>query len=264
MCIRDSVYGLVGLKTHAKVALVVRSEADGIRRYCHVGTGNYHPLTARLYEDLGVFSADPELGADLGDLFNYLTGCGRQQPYRKILVAPAALRPALLERIRAEMAAADGRIVMKMNNLSDPALIDALYQASQAGVEIDLVVRGVCCLRPGVPGLSERIRVRSILGRFLEHSRLFRFGSEARGGSYFIGSADLMPRNLDKRVEVVVPIDEPALVARLEEVLELLLADDGAWELAGDGSWSRTPAPVRELETQRALLERARTRSSPE
>jgi polyphosphate kinase len=258
------VYGLVGLKTHAKVALVVRSEADGIRRYCHVGTGNYHPLTARLYEDLGVFSADPELGADLGDLFNYLTGCGRQQPYRKILVAPAALRPALLERIRAEMAAPDGRIVMKMNNLSDPALIDALYEASQAGVEIDLVVRGVCCLRPGVPGLSERIRVRSILGRFLEHSRLFRFGSEARGRSYFIGSADLMPRNLDKRVEVVVPIDEPALVARLEEVLELLLADDGAWELAGDGSWSRTPAPVRELETQRALLERARTRSSPE
>jgi polyphosphate kinase len=179
-------------------------------------------------------------------------------------VAPAALRPALLERIRAEMAAADGRIVMKMNNLSDPALIDALYEASQAGVEIDLVVRGVCCLRPGVPGLSERIRVRSILGRFLEHSRLFRFGSKARGRSYFIGSADLMPRNLDKRVEVVVPIDEPALVARLEEVLELLLADDGAWELAGDGSWSRTPAPVREQETQRALLERARTRSSPE
>jgi len=258
------VYGLVGLKTHAKVALVVRSEPDGIRRYCHVGTGNYHPLTARLYEDLGVFSADPELGADLGDLFNYLTGCGRQQPYRKILVAPAALRPAFLERIRAEMAAPDGRIVMKMNNLSDPALIDALYQASQAGVEIDLVVRGVCCLRPGVPGLSERIRVRSILGRFLEHSRLFCFGSEPRGRSYFIGSADLMPRNLDKRVEVVVPIEEPALVARLEEVLELLLADDGAWELAGDGSWSRAPAPVRKLETQRALLERARTRSALE
>jgi polyphosphate kinase len=258
------VYGLVGLKTHAKVALVVRSEADGIRRYCHVGTGNYHPLTARLYEDLGVFSADPELGADLGDLFNYLTGCGRQQPYRKILVAPAALRPAFLERIRAEMAAPDGRIVMKMNNLSDPALIDALYEASQAGVEIDLVVRGICCLRPGVPGLSERIRVRSILGRFLEHSRLFRFGSEARGRSYFFGSADLMPRNLDKRVEVVVPIEEPALVARVEEVLELLLADDGAWELAGDGSWTRIPAAARKLETQQALLERARARSAPE
>jgi polyphosphate kinase len=258
------VYGLVGLKTHAKVALVVRNEPDGIRRYCHVGTGNYHPLTARLYEDLGVFSADPELGADLGDLFNYLTGCGRQQPYRRILVAPAALRPAFLERIHAEIEAGDGRIVMKMNNLSDPALIDALYEASQAGVEIDLVVRGVCCLRPGVPGLSERIRVRSILGRFLEHSRVFRFGSEARGRSYLIGSSDLMPRNLDKRVEVLVPIDEPPLVARLEEVLELLLADDGAWELAGDGSWSRVSRGSPQLETQRALRERACARSGAE
>jgi polyphosphate kinase len=258
------VYGLVGLKTHAKVALVIRNEPDGIRRYCHVGTGNYHPLTARLYEDLGVFSADPELGADLGDLFNYLTGCGRQQPYRKILVAPAALRPAFLELIRAEMESADGRIVMKMNNLSDPALIDALYEASQAGVEIDLVVRGVCCLRPGVPGLSERIRVRSILGRFLEHSRVFRFGSEARGRSYLIGSADLMPRNLDKRVEVLVPIEEPALVARVEEVLELLLGDDGAWELAGDGSWARVSPGGSEHEAQRALRERARARSAPD
>jgi polyphosphate kinase len=258
------VYGLVGLKTHAKVALVVRNEPDGIRRYCHVGTGNYHPLTARLYEDLGVFTADPELGADLGDLFNYLTGCGRQQPYRRILVAPGGLRPAFLERIRAEIEAGDGRIVMKMNSLSDPVLIDALYEASQAGVEIDLVVRGVCCLRPGVPGLSERIRVRSILGRFLEHSRVYRFGSEARGRSYLIGSADLMPRNLDKRVEVLVPIDEPALVARLEEVLELLLADDGAWELAGDGSWSRGTRGSRQLETQLALRERARARSSTE
>jgi polyphosphate kinase len=257
------VYGLVGLKTHAKVILVVRNEPDGIRRYCHVGTGNYHPLTARLYEDLGVFSADDELGADLGDLFNHLTGCGRQQPYRKILVAPDGLRPALLERIRAEMEADDGRLVMKMNNLSDPALIDALYAASQAGVEIDLIVRGICCLRPGVPGLSERIRVRSILGRFLEHSRVFRFGSEARGRSYFIGSADLMPRNLDKRVEVVVPIEEPALAARIEEVLQLLLADDGAWLLDGDGGWTRA-ASGGEREAQRELRERARARSAAE
>jgi polyphosphate kinase len=255
------VYGLVGLKTHAKVALVVRNEPEGIRRYCHVGTGNYHPLTARLYEDLGVFSADPELGADLGDLFNYLTGCGRQQPYRSILVAPDGLRPALLERIREEMAAPDGRIVLKMNNLSDPALIDALYEASNAGVEIDLIVRGVCCLRPGVPGLSERIRVRSILGRFLEHSRIFRFGSEARGRRYFIGSADWMPRNLDKRVEVVVPIDDPALEERVEEILALLRADDGAWELDGEGGWSRV-AGARGIEAQRALCERAKARSA--
>jgi polyphosphate kinase len=257
------VYGLVGLKTHAKVALVVRNEPDGIRRYCHVGTGNYHPVTARLYEDLGVFSANPQLGADLGDLFNYLTGCGRQQPYRKILVAPDGLRPALLERIRAEMAAPDGRLVIKVNNLSDPALIDALYEASQAGVEIDLIVRGVCCLRPGVPGLSERIRVHSILGRFLEHSRILRFGSEARGPRTFIGSADLMPRNLDKRVEVAVPIEDPALAARIDEVLRLLLADPGAWELDGDGRWSRVAA--REgLEAQRALQERARARTAAE
>jgi polyphosphate kinase len=257
------VYGLVGLKTHAKVALVVRNEPDGIRRYCHVGTGNYHPLTARLYEDLGVFSADRELGADLGDLFNYLTGCGRQQPYRKILVAPDGLRPALLERIRAEMAAPDGRLVMKMNNLSDPALIDALYEASQAGVEIDLIVRCICCLRPGVPGLSERIRVRSILGRFLEHSRILRFGSDARGPRYYFGSADLMPRNLDKRVEVVVPIEEPALAARIEEVLGLLLADPGAWELDGEGRWSRASA-AGSVEAQQALQERAKARSAAE
>jgi len=257
------VYGLVGLKTHAKVMLVVRSEPDGIRRYCHVGTGNYHPLTARLYEDLGVFSANEELGADLGDLFNHLTGFGRQQPYRKILVAPEALRPALLGRIREEMEAPDGRLVIKVNNLSDPALIDAFYAASQAGVEIDLIVRGICCLRPGVPGLSERIRVRSILGRFLEHSRVFRFGSETRGPRYFIGSADLMPRNLDKRVELAVPIEEPALAGRIEEMLQLLLADDGAWSLDGEGGWSR-PSAGGEREAQRIFRERARAKPAAE
>lgn len=256
------VYGLVGLKTHGKVVLVVRQEPDGIRRYCHVGTGNYHPLNARLYEDIGVFSADPELGADLGDLFNYLTGCGRQQPYRRILVAPDHLRPALLEHIRAEMAEPDGRIVMKMNAVSDPALIEALYEASQAGVEIDLIVRGICCLRPGVPGLSDRIRVRSILGRFLEHSRIFRFGSERRGRRYFIGSADLMARNLDRRIEVTVPIDDPRLEARVEEILELLLADDDlAWSLDGDGGWARVKGSHR-LRAQEALQERARARAA--
>jgi len=257
------VYGLVGLKTHAKVALVIRNEPDGIRRYCHVGTGNYHPLTARLYEDLGVFSASDALGADLGDLFNYLTGAGRQLPYRKILVAPASLRPAFLDLIAGEIDAPDGRIVMKINNLSDPGLIDALYAASQAGVEIDLIVRGVCGLRPGVPGLSERIRVRSILGRFLEHSRLFRFGSTARGYRYFMGSADLMPRNLDKRVEVVVPIEEASLQARLEEVLQLLLTDDGAWRLGVDGEWTRASGR-REHEAQHVLQERARARTAAE
>jgi polyphosphate kinase len=257
------VYGLVGLKTHAKVALVVRNEPDGIRRYCHFGTGNYHPLTARLYEDLGVFTADDALGADLGDLFNHLTGWGKKQPYRKILVAPEGLRSGLLEKIRAEMDAPDGRLVMKLNNLSDPGLIDALYAASQAGVEIDLVVRGICCLRPGVPGLSERIRVRSILGRFLEHSRVFRFGSERRGFRYYIGSADLMGRNLDKRIEVVAPIEDPRLAQRVQEILDLLLDDGGAWELDGDGTWqhgSRRTGP----ETQRALLERAQARAALE
>jgi polyphosphate kinase len=257
------VYGLVGLKTHAKVALVVRNEPDGIRRYCHFSTGNYHPLTARLYEDLGVFTADDALGADLGDLFNHLTGWGKKQPYRKILVAPEGLRSGLLEKIRAEMEAPDGRLVMKLNSLSDPGLIDALYAASQAGVEIDLIVRGICCLRPGVPGLSERIRVRSILGRFLEHSRVFRFGSERRGLRYYIGSADLMGRNLDKRIEVVAPIQDPTLARRIQEVLDLLLDDGGAWELDGDGTWShgsRRTGP----ETQRALLERAQARAALE
>jgi polyphosphate kinase len=257
------VYGLVGLKTHAKVALVVRNEPDGIRRYCHFGTGNYHPLTARLYEDLGVFTADDALGADLGDLFNHLTGWGKKQPYRKILVAPDGLRPGLLEKIRAEMDAPDGRLVMKLNALSDPGLIDALYEASQAGVEIDLVVRGICCLRPGVPGLSDRIRVRSILGRFLEHSRIFRFGSERRGLHYYIGSADLMGRNLDKRIEVVAPIEDSALAQRIEEILDLLLDDGGAWELDGDGAWSHGTKRTGP-ETQRALRDRAQARAALE
>jgi polyphosphate kinase len=255
------VYGLVGLKTHAKVVLVVRQEADGIRRYCHVGTGNYNPVTARHYEDLGLFSADPDLGLDLAELFNHLTGFSHERTYRRLLVAPVGLRAALVDLIHQEMEAPDGRIVIKVNNLSDPTVIEALYAASQAGVEIDLIVRSICCLRAGVPGLSERIRVRSILGRFLEHSRIFRFGSDARGPRYLIGSSDLMPRNLDRRVEALTPVEDPMLQARLEEILQLLLADDaGAWELH-DGTWQRVPRSrglSAQQELQRLAVERTR------
>jgi polyphosphate kinase len=233
------VYGLVGLKTHAKAALVIRREPDGIRRYCHVGTGNYNPATAKVYEDLGLLSASPELCADLADLFNNLTGFGRAPGYRRILVAPEGLKSALLGWIRAEAERPDGRIVLKVNHLSDPALIEALYAASCAGVEIDLVVRGICALRPGVAGLSERIRVRSILGRFLEHSRIFRFGSDERGPRYYLGSADLMRGKLEGRLELVVPVEDPALRARLEEILSLCLADGSAWRLGPDGHWRR-------------------------
>jgi polyphosphate kinase len=254
------VYGLVGLKTHAKVILVVRREGDRIRRYCHVGTGNYNRVTARVYEDIGIFSAAPELGADLTDLFNQLTGYSREPSYRKLLVAPEGMRAHLLEWIRQERKSGDGRIVMKVNNLSDPRVIEALYEASAGGVEIDLIVRGICCLRAGVPGLSERIRVRSTIGRFLEHSRIFRFGSPARGARYYIGSADLMPRKLDRRVEVVAPVEDPLLQARLEQVLRLLLADDAlAWELR-DSAWHRVPRR-RGLDSQQALQRLARERS---
>jgi polyphosphate kinase len=235
------VYGLVGLKTHAKVLLVVRQEPQGIRRYCHVGTGNYNPKTAHLYEDIGLFSADPDLGHDLTDLFNHLTGYSYQSEYRRLLVAPTHLRGAITERIESQARlGAQGRIVMKMNSLVDTGMINALYAASRAGVPIDLVVRGICCLRPGVPGLSESIRVRSIVGEFLEHSRIYRFGADPVDAEYLIGSADLMPRNLDRRVEAIVPVVEPKLRARLAEVLEIALDDDVlAWELAADGTWSR-------------------------
>jgi polyphosphate kinase len=255
------VYGLAGLKTHAKIALVVRQEREGIRRYCHVGTGNYNPVTARSYEDVGLFSADPDLGADLSELFNHLTGCSHETTYRKLLVAPVGLRSGLVDLIRREAEAPDGRIVLKVNNLQDPRIIDGLYEAAAAGTEIDLIVRSICCLRPGVPGLSERIRVRSILGRFLEHSRVFRFGSAERGVRWFIGSADLMPRNLDRRVEVVAPVEDPALQARLGQALDLLLADDvGAWELV-DTQWRRIPTGCgasAQAELQRLAQERTR------
>jgi polyphosphate kinase len=232
------VYGLPALKTHAKIALVVRREGGALRRYCHVGTGNYNPETARVYEDVGLMTASEEIAADVGALFNHLTGWGRVRSYRKLLVAPEGLRPALLRLIRAESLAGDGRIAIKVNGVSDPELIDALYEASGAGVEIDLVVRGICCLRPGVPGLSERIRVRSILGRYLEHSRIFRFGSERRRYRYFIGSADLMTRNLEQRVEVVTPVEDAELQARLEEILQVNLSPGAVhWSLEPDGSW---------------------------
>jgi len=263
------VYGLVGLKTHAKTALVVRREGDSIRHYCHVGTGNYNPKTARVYEDLGLLSADADLGADLAELFNTLTGYSRQTRYRRLLVAPAGLRQSVLDLIAAERDAPDGggRIVFKMNNLVDTPVIDALYEASQAGVSIDLVVRGVCCLRPGVPGLSDNIRVRSVVGRFLEHSRILAFGGRAHR-RYLIGSADLMPRNLDRRVEAMAPVDHPDLQARLQEILDVSLADDTlAWVLSGDGEWTRVEAGAgvnTHLRLQELAFERARRRRPTE
>ena len=247
------VYGVVGLKTHAKTCLVVRKEDGGVRRYAHIGTGNYNPTTARLYEDLGLLTADPDLGADLTDLFNLLTGYSRQREYRKLLVAPVTMRPGLEALIRREMNHDDGSIVLKMNSLVDADLIDVLYEASQAGVAIDLLVRGICCLRPGVEGLSETVRVRSIVGRFLEHSRIYRFGSQARGFDYLIGSADWMPRNLDGRVEALTPVEDRSLQERLDEILRVELDDDElAWELDGDGAWRRVPS-VHGVEAHRAL-----------
>ena len=259
------VYGLMGLKTHAKTSLVVRQEPDGVRRYCHIGTGNYNERTARTYEDLGLLTCDPAIGADLSQLFNYLTGFARQERFRKLLVAPGAMRPGLIELIEREAAAPDGRIVMKMNSLVDVEMIDALYAASQAGVEIDLIVRGICCLRPGVPGLSDRIRVRSIIGRYLEHSRIFQFanGAGPHRPVYLIGSADLMPRNLDRRVEALVPIEDLALQARLQQLLDINLADDElAWELLGDGSWRRIPT-THGVSTHAVLERLAAEREAP-
>jgi polyphosphate kinase len=235
------VYGLVGLKTHAKLMLVVRQEGTAVRRYAHIGTGNYNVTTASQYEDIALFTADPVVTADIAELFNYLTGYSRQSQFRKLLVAPTTLRSGMVRLIEHEASKPDGRILIKVNNLVDPEVIDALYRASQAGVRIDLIVRGICCLKPGVPGLSEGIRVRSLVGHYLEHSRVFRFG-QAADGELFIGSSDLMPRNLDRRVEAVVPIGDPTLKEQIEDFLQLELADDTlAWVLDGDGSWSKVP-----------------------
>ncbi|MEP6758515.1 MAG: polyphosphate kinase 1 [Actinomycetota bacterium] len=259
------VYGVVGLKTHAKVCLVVRREGHAIRRYAHIGTGNYNSKTASLYEDVGLLTSDQALCTDVADLFNLLTGYSRQPTYGKLLIAPLTLRAALLEMIRSEEAAGpDGEIVLKMNSLGDPELIDALYAASQAGACIDLAVRGVCCLLPGVPGLSESIHVRSIVGRFLEHSRIFRFGSRARGRRYFIGSADIMPRNLDHRVEAVVPVERLDLQLRLDEILEAAFLDDTlASELGPDGIWRRVPT-IRGFDAQAELIRLATERARGE
>ncbi len=238
------VYGLMGLKTHCKTSLVVRQEGSMIRRYCHIGTGNYNPKTARLYEDIGLFTAEPAIGADLTDLFNSLTGYARQTSYRSLLVAPYGIRRGIVEGIEGEIAhARAGRpagIRIKVNSLVDEQVIDALYRASLAGVPIDLVVRSICALTPGRPGLSENIRVRSILGRFLEHSRVFHF---VGADEHWIGSADMMHRNLDRRVEVLVRVADPKLTAELDVMFDSALDPaTRCWVLQPDGSWSASPA----------------------
>jgi polyphosphate kinase len=237
-------YGFPEMKTHCKLCLVVRKESGGMRSYVHIGTGNYNPATARQYTDLGLFTCDPEITQDVAELFNHLTGFSKPGPFRRLLVAPHNLREGILERIQREAELArrtgSGRILLKVNALVDPEAIDALYEASQAGVKVDLVVRGACCLRPGVPGLSENIRVLSIIGRFLEHSRVYAFHN---GGEpdVWIGSADLMRRNLDRRIEVMVPIRDSRLVRHLiEGVLEPCFRDNlRSWELKPDGTYVR-------------------------
>ncbi len=241
------VYGMVGLKTHSKVVLVVRDDGDQLRRYCHVGTGNYNSKTARLYEDLGFLTCDNDIGADAAQLFNHLTGYSRRDQYRTLLVAPRDLKNQLLDLIEHEASfGSEGHITIKCNSVADPVVIDALYAASQAGVRIDCVVRGICTMRAGVPGLSENISVRCLLGRYLEHSRVYRFahGDFGEAGApdgpmYLIGSADLMPRNLDRRVEVLVPIEHPKHREWLDQVLEFDLSDVIRWELQPDDSWER-------------------------
>jgi polyphosphate kinase len=241
------VYGFVGLKTHCKMALVVREQPDGsLRRYCHIGTGNYHPKTARLYEDFGLLTADPTVGEDITDLFNHLTGYSRPPDYRRLLVAPAGVRSGLIEQIEAQAGLAragqPARIQLKCNALIDEAMVDALYRASNDGVPIDLWIRGICALRPGVPGMSENIRVRSIVGRFLEHSRVYAFGTGEPGtpGDVWIGSADLMHRNLDRRVELLVRVTDPAQRAELRGLFNLAMdLGTASWWLAGDGTYTR-------------------------
>jgi polyphosphate kinase len=253
-------YGVVGLKTHTKIAQVVRKEDGRIRRYCHIGTGNYNDVTATIYEDVGLLTCDPELGADITDLFNVLTGYGRRREYRKVITSPTTTRKRLLELIEREAAADDGLIVLKMNSLVDQQLIEALYAASTAGTKVRLIVRGICCLRPGVEGLSDNIRVTSIVGRYLEHSRIYRFGSHARGREYLIGSADLMPRNLDRRIEAITPVTDRELQERLEAVLDILREDDVlAWELHPDGSWTRVTTRLGN-DTHRRLQEHVHDR----
>ncbi len=262
------VYGLVGLKTHSKTSLVVRREGSGLRRYVHTGTGNYNPKTARLYVDLGLLTCRPEIGADVSDLFNVLTGLSRQRTFRRLLVAPHSLRSRFLELVDREIeharAGHPSRIILKLNAIVDVAVIEALYRASQAGVDIDLIVRGACSIQPGVPGVSERIRVRSIIGQFLEHSRIWSFEN---GGSreWYIGSADLMDRNLDRRVEAVTPVEDQEAGVRLAGIVDLMLADDRrSWQLQPDATWIRTEAlngRAGTIDTFEALKEDALERS---
>ena len=238
------VYGHPGLKIHAKCLLIVRREGDGVRHYLHIGTGNYHTKTARLYTDFGLFTTDPELAADVADMFNFLTGYARPRRYRKVLVAPNFLRDGVLAEIERTIAAhtpeTPARIALKMNALVDRECIKALYRASQAGVRVDLNVRGICCLRPGMPGVSENVRVVSVVGRFLEHSRIFAFECPDSDPVVLIGSADLMPRNLDDRVELVSPVEDPRVRDEVLAVLERSLADEAnAWDLQADGRWRR-------------------------
>ncbi len=237
------VYGLIGLKTHCKTALVVRREGSAIRRYCHVGTGNYNPKTARLYEDVGLLTAAPDIGADLTDLFNSLTGYSRKDSYRNLLVAPLGVRRGIIDGIEREVAAtrdgAEGRIRLKANALVDEQVIDALYRASQAGVRVEVVVRGICALRPAAAGFSENIVVRSILGRFLEHSRIIHFSAI---DEFWIGSADMMHRNLDRRVEVMAQVKDPRLKTQLDEMFESAMNPaTRCWELGADGAWTASP-----------------------
>jgi polyphosphate kinase len=260
------VYGHPSLKTHAKCILVIRREGDGVRHYVHIGTGNYHPKTARLYTDLGLFTCDEALGADVADMFNFLTGYARPRGYRKALVAPTHLRDGILREIdrtiAARRAGQPARIAMKMNALVDRRCIRALYRASREGVPVDLNVRGICCLRPGVPGVSETVRVVSVVDRFLEHSRIFAF-ERGRERRVLIGSADLMPRNLDTRVELVAPVEDPDLRAEVLDVLERSLADDAsAWELGADGRWRRRRPGRRPRSVQRELMARHAARAA--
>ena len=261
------VYGHPALKTHAKCVLVVRREGDGVRNYVHIGTGNYHSATARLYTDFGLFTTDEAIGADVAELFNYLTGFGRPSGYRKVLVAPSYLRNAILDEIARAIAAhspaSPARITLKINSLVDRACIEALYLASRAGVRVDLNVRGICCLRPGLDGISENIHVVSVVGRFLEHSRVYAFEYDGVQKVY-ISSADLMPRNLDNRVELAVPIEDPALRTQVLEVVELCLSDNhNAWDLDPDGVWTRRvpPSPEQTIDAQELLMRRHTARS---
>ena len=257
------VYGVVGLKTHSKTALVVRSEGDTTARYVHVATGNYNSKTARSYEDFGLLTSDPDITHDIGELFNFLTGFARHASYRKIIVSPTISRSRIIELINAQRDLAEaGRIAIKVNGLTDPSIIDALYEASCAGVVIRLEVRTLCCLRPGIEGLSENIAVHSLVGEFLEHSRLFIFGEVLRKDfGVFIGSADLMERNLDRRVEVMVPIEDPALAAEIVEAFEITWRDDRfTWQLGTDRRWRRLTS-VEDFSAQEEFKRRSLSRS---